>query len=99
MKYSKIVWYVLQVVVTVGSSMSGQDISMELIGVAKEIYVSARSPISLGFDKIIAKHTNLHLCPQVTYKSPSQLPTHYYDFRLYVINFTLYILMKKKRLK
>ncbi|CAO2818542.1 unnamed protein product [Amaranthus hypochondriacus] len=54
-----------EVVVIVGSSMSGQDISMELVGVAKEIYVSARSPISVGFDKIIAKHTNLHLCPQI----------------------------------
>ncbi|KAL2935377.1 Flavin-containing monooxygenase FMO GS-OX-like 9 [Bienertia sinuspersici] len=54
-----------EVVVIVGSSMSGQDLSMELVGVAKDIYLSARSPISEGFAKVFAKHKNLHLCPKI----------------------------------
>lgn len=50
----------------VGSSLSGQDISMELVNVAKEIYLSSKSPdISQGLSKVIAKHDNLHLKPQV----------------------------------
>ncbi|CAN1312403.1 Flavin-containing monooxygenase FMO GS-OX-like 9 [Linum perenne] len=57
-----------QVVVVVGSSLSGQDISMELVGgLAKEVHVSARSQTSLteGFFKLISKHDNLHLRPQI----------------------------------
>lgn len=58
----------LQVVVIVGSSQSGQDILMELVGVAKEVYLSARSAISEGFSKFISKHHNLHLHSQVYLK-------------------------------
>ncbi|KMT10744.1 hypothetical protein BVRB_5g114020 [Beta vulgaris subsp. vulgaris] len=54
-----------EVVVIVGSSMSGQDLSMELVGVAKEVYVSSKSPVSEGYNKVFAKHKNLHLCPQI----------------------------------
>lgn len=54
-----------EVVVIVGSSLSGQDLTMELVGVAKEIYISVRSPITEGFSKVIAKHKNLHLCPKL----------------------------------
>ena len=50
----------------VGSSLSGQDISMELVNVAKEIYLSSKSPdVSQGLSKVIAKHDNLNLKPQV----------------------------------
>ncbi|KAG6403998.1 hypothetical protein SASPL_136232 [Salvia splendens] len=55
-----------EVVVVVGSSLSGQDISMELVNVAKEIYLSSKSPdISQGLSKVIAKHDNLNLKPQI----------------------------------
>ncbi|XP_021733918.1 flavin-containing monooxygenase FMO GS-OX-like 9 [Chenopodium quinoa] len=54
-----------EVVVIVGSSMSGQELSMELVEVAKEIYLSAKSPISEGFSKVFANHKNLHLCPKI----------------------------------
>ncbi|XP_052179780.1 flavin-containing monooxygenase FMO GS-OX-like 9 [Diospyros lotus] len=55
-----------EVVVVVGNSLSGQDISMELVDVAKEIYLSAKSlNISEGLSKVISKHSNLHLRPQV----------------------------------
>lgn len=56
-----------KVVVVVGSSLSGQDISMELVDVAKEVYLSAKSTgtISRGLSKVISKHRNLHLRPQV----------------------------------
>ncbi|XP_021761557.1 flavin-containing monooxygenase FMO GS-OX-like 9 [Chenopodium quinoa] len=54
-----------EVVVIVGSSMSGQELSMELVGVAKEIYLSAKSPVSEGLSKVFAKHKNLHLCPKI----------------------------------
>ncbi|XVF54363.1 hypothetical protein PTKIN_Ptkin05aG0175400 [Pterospermum kingtungense] len=51
-----------EVVVVVGSSLSGKDISMELVEVAKEVYLSARSE---GFSKVISKHHKLHLQPQI----------------------------------
>ncbi|XP_024969787.1 flavin-containing monooxygenase FMO GS-OX-like 9 [Cynara cardunculus var. scolymus] len=53
-----------QVVVVVGNSLSGQDISMELVNVAKEIHISAKSPaVSEGLSKVISKYDNLHLHP------------------------------------
>lgn len=52
----------------VGNSLSGQDISMELVNVAKEIYLSSKSlNISEGLSKVISKHDNLNLLPQVCY--------------------------------
>ncbi|XP_010522967.1 PREDICTED: flavin-containing monooxygenase FMO GS-OX-like 9 [Tarenaya hassleriana] len=55
-----------EVVVVVGSSLSGQDISMELVGVAKEVHLSAKSlDITQGLSKVISKHHNLHLHPQI----------------------------------
>lgn len=56
-----------QVVVVVGNSLSGQDISQELVEVAKEIHISTKSinTISVGLSKVIDKHQNLHLHPQV----------------------------------
>ncbi|CAI0395080.1 unnamed protein product [Linum tenue] len=56
-----------QVVVMVGNSLSAQDISMELAGVAKEVHISSRSQKNLmeGFSKVISKHEKLHLRPQV----------------------------------
>lgn len=50
----------------VGTSLSGQDISMELVEVAKAVYLSGKSlDISEGLSKVISKHENLHLRPQV----------------------------------
>lgn len=50
----------------VGNSLSGQDISMELVNMAKEIHLSAKSlNISEGLSKVISKYDNLHLRPQV----------------------------------
>ena len=50
----------------VGNSVSGRDISMELVNVAKEIHLSAKSlDISEGLSKVISKHHNLYLRPQV----------------------------------
>ncbi|XP_022738111.1 flavin-containing monooxygenase FMO GS-OX-like 9 [Durio zibethinus] len=55
-----------EVVVIVGSSQSGQDISMEIVEVAKEVYMSARSlDITEGLSKVISKHQNLHLHSQI----------------------------------
>lgn len=55
-----------EVVVVVGNSLSGQDISMELVEVAKEVHLSAKSlNISEGLSKVISKHNNLHLHPQI----------------------------------
>lgn len=52
----------------VGNSLSGQDISMELVEVAKEVHLSAKSlNITEGLSKVISKHENLHLHPQVIY--------------------------------
>ncbi|KAG2679350.1 hypothetical protein I3760_11G047600 [Carya illinoinensis] len=55
-----------EVVVVVGNSLSGQDISMELLEVAKEVHLSSRSlKISEGLSKVISKNGNLHLHPQI----------------------------------
>ncbi|KAL2516055.1 Flavin-containing monooxygenase FMO GS-OX-like 9 [Forsythia ovata] len=55
-----------EVVLVVGNSLSGQDISMELVGVAKEIHLSAKSlDISEGLVKVISKYDNLYLHPQL----------------------------------
>ncbi|CAL9244466.1 unnamed protein product [Arabidopsis halleri] len=55
-----------EVVVVVGCSMSGQDISIELVKVAKEVHLSAKSlEIPPGLTKVIEKHQNLHLHPQI----------------------------------
>ncbi|XP_021820591.1 flavin-containing monooxygenase FMO GS-OX-like 9 [Prunus avium] len=55
-----------EVVVVVGTSLSGQDISMELVEVAKAVYLSGKSlDISEGLSKVISKHENLHLRPQI----------------------------------
>ncbi|GKV35572.1 hypothetical protein SLEP1_g43821 [Rubroshorea leprosula] len=55
-----------EVVVVVGNSLSGQDISMELVEVAKEIHLSAKSlNITEGLSKVISKHENLRLHPQI----------------------------------
>lgn len=51
-----------QVVIVVGNSSSGQDISMELIGVAKEVHLSVKSlQISEGLAKVVLKNPNLHI--------------------------------------
>ncbi|KAI5648241.1 hypothetical protein M9H77_34246 [Catharanthus roseus] len=55
-----------EVVVVVGNSLSGQDISLELVNVAKEIHLSSRNMnISQGLSKVISKYSNLHLHPQI----------------------------------
>ncbi|KAK1373409.1 Flavin-containing monooxygenase [Heracleum sosnowskyi] len=55
-----------EVVVVVGTSMSGQDIAMELVEVAKEVHLSSKTlNICEGLSKIISKHDNLHLHPQI----------------------------------
>lgn len=42
--------------------MSGQDITMELVEVAKEVHLISKSlNICEGLSKIISKHDNLHL--------------------------------------
>ncbi|MQL89928.1 hypothetical protein Taro_022515 [Colocasia esculenta] len=60
-----------EVVVVVGNSLSGQDISIELVDVAKEVHLSAKSlQISEGLSKVINKCPNLHIHLQ-GYKTPS----------------------------
>ncbi|XP_030531799.1 flavin-containing monooxygenase FMO GS-OX-like 9 [Rhodamnia argentea] len=55
-----------EVVVVVGNSYSGQDISMELAGVAREVHLSSKSPdITEGLSKVLDKHRNLCLRPQI----------------------------------
>ncbi|XP_059642928.1 flavin-containing monooxygenase FMO GS-OX-like 9 [Cornus florida] len=55
-----------EVVVVVGNSLSGQDISMELVDVAKEIHLSSKSlDVSEGLSKVISKYENLQLRPQI----------------------------------
>lgn len=52
----------------VGSSISGQDISIELVNVAKEVYLSSKSlDVSEGLSRVVDKYDNLHLRPQVRY--------------------------------
>lgn len=61
----------------VGNAASGQDISIELVDVAKEIHLSAKSlDISEGLSRIISKHHNLHLHLQVLplYHLPWAMP-------------------------
>lgn len=70
----------LQVVVMVGKSLSGQDLSMEIVEVAKDVYISTRSNVSEGLSKVISKHDNLHLRPEV-------FPTFMYFF----LSFLAYI--------
>ncbi|TKY55054.1 Flavin-containing monooxygenase FMO GS-OX 8 [Spatholobus suberectus] len=53
-------------VVVVGNSFSGQEISMELVKVAKEVHLSSKSlDIYDGLSKLISKHENFHLHPQI----------------------------------
>lgn len=55
-----------EVVVVVGNSFSGQDISMEIAGVAREVHLSAKSlDITEGLSKVLDKHHNLYLRPQI----------------------------------
>ncbi|XP_048328998.1 flavin-containing monooxygenase FMO GS-OX-like 9 [Ziziphus jujuba] len=54
-----------EVVVMVGKSLSGQDLSMEIVEVAKDVYISTRSNVSEGLSKVISKHDNLHLRPEI----------------------------------
>ncbi|KFK27893.1 hypothetical protein AALP_AA8G443500 [Arabis alpina] len=55
-----------EVVVVIGCSMSGQDISIELVQVAKEVHLSAKSlDIPPGLSKVISKHENFHLHLQI----------------------------------
>lgn len=55
-----------EVVVVVGTANSGQDITMELVKMAKEVHLSARSvDICEGLSKVISKHDNLHLHPEI----------------------------------
>ncbi|XP_004290726.1 PREDICTED: flavin-containing monooxygenase FMO GS-OX-like 9 [Fragaria vesca subsp. vesca] len=57
-----------EVVVVVGTAQSGQDISVELVQEAKAVvYLSARSLSNIfeGLSKVISKHDNLHLRPQI----------------------------------
>ncbi|KAK1292851.1 Flavin-containing monooxygenase FMO GS-OX-like 9 [Acorus calamus] len=56
----------LQVVIIVGSSLSGQDISLELVGVSKEVHLSAKSlEVPEGLSKVISKYDNLNFHPQI----------------------------------
>lgn len=57
----------------VGNSLSGQDISMELLDVAKEVYLSVKcvGSISSGLSKVISKYQKLDLRPQVSMHSSS----------------------------
>lgn len=53
--------------VVVGNSFSGQEISMDLVKVAKEVHLSSNSAyISEGLSKVIHKYQNFHLHPQVS---------------------------------
>ncbi|CAN7118369.1 unnamed protein product [Brassica rapa subsp. narinosa] len=55
-----------EVVVVVGGFISGPDISIELVKVAKEVHLSVKSlDVSPGLSKAITKHQSLHLQPQI----------------------------------
>ncbi|CAI9111983.1 OLC1v1012339C1 [Oldenlandia corymbosa var. corymbosa] len=55
-----------EVVVVVGNSQSGQDISMELTKMAKEVHFSAKDKsVTEGLLKVISKCSNLHLHPVI----------------------------------
>ncbi|XP_010045596.3 flavin-containing monooxygenase FMO GS-OX-like 9 [Eucalyptus grandis] len=55
-----------EVVVVVGNFVSGQEISMELAEVGREVHLSAKSlDITGGQSKVLDKHRNLHLRPRI----------------------------------
>ncbi|GLJ12945.1 hypothetical protein SUGI_0201290 [Cryptomeria japonica] len=55
-----------EVVVIIGNSQSGQDISLELLSVAKEVHLSSKSlDVMEGIRKIQANHPNFYLKPVV----------------------------------
>ncbi|XP_077216760.1 flavin-containing monooxygenase FMO GS-OX-like 9 [Tasmannia lanceolata] len=57
-----------EVVVVVGNSLSGQDISMELLGAAKEVHLSAKSlEITEGLSKVMSNNHNLHIHLEIDY--------------------------------
>ncbi|KAF8389756.1 hypothetical protein HHK36_024275 [Tetracentron sinense] len=75
----KLLLLFLQVVVVIGNSISGRDISMELVDIAKEIHLSAKSlEISEGLSKVISKHENLHIHPRVLTPYPYLSYIHLY---------------------
>lgn len=75
--------------------MSGQDISIELVEVAKEVHLSAKSlEIPPGLTKVIEKHQNLHLHPQVHSHHHHHIYTCiYYMVRNYLKRFDIFQLM------
>lgn len=74
----------------VGNSLSGQDISIELVEVAKEVHLSAKSlTITEGLSKVLSKHENLHLHPQV---SVPGLLSSFYLRKVQTTNFYYYSL-------
>ncbi|PUZ68810.1 hypothetical protein GQ55_2G058400 [Panicum hallii var. hallii] len=57
-----------QVVVIVGCGDSGLDIALDLLGVAREVHLAAKSmelATTPAVSKLLAKHANLHLHPHV----------------------------------
>ena len=73
--------------VVIGNSLSGQDISMELVDVAKEVHLSAKSlDISNGLSKVVSKTSSLHIHPQVPFLFMS-MPYH---FMVITMCYTLY---------
>uniref|UniRef100_J3MI40 Flavin-containing monooxygenase n=1 Tax=Oryza brachyantha TaxID=4533 RepID=J3MI40_ORYBR len=57
-----------EVVVIVGCSLSGMEIALELLCVAKEVHLSAKSTeedMVAATSKMLSRHGNLHLRPQV----------------------------------
>mgnify|MGYP003702288601 CR=1 FL=1 len=58
----------LQVVVLVGCGDSGMDIALDLLAVAREVHLSAKSveaAATPAMSKMLARHANLHLHPQI----------------------------------
>uniref|UniRef100_J3MSC9 Flavin-containing monooxygenase n=1 Tax=Oryza brachyantha TaxID=4533 RepID=J3MSC9_ORYBR len=56
------------VVVMVGCSDSGQDIALDLIGVSREVHLTAKSTeeaTTPAMSKLLSKYANLHLHPQI----------------------------------
>ncbi|XP_020227320.1 flavin-containing monooxygenase FMO GS-OX-like 8 [Cajanus cajan] len=55
-----------EIVVVIGNSFSGQEISLELVKVAKEVHLSSKIvDIYEGLSKVISKHDNFHFHPQI----------------------------------
>ncbi|KAK7388899.1 hypothetical protein VNO78_23726 [Psophocarpus tetragonolobus] len=55
-----------EIVVIVGNSFSGQEISLELLKVAKEVHLSSKSlDIYEGLSKVISKNDNFYLHPEI----------------------------------